>query len=110
MMTHSLGDIATATRIERERQVDELDAHDRCPERRHPEPRLGFRRRTAALAFLAVPEVRVHEIEKVEPARQLHPGDLNEIDGQQGGQDAKNEGSDQAVLERPLALVRETLI
>ena len=97
--THIFGDIATATRIEsiENARFTSSTRTTVAQNGRQAEPRLRFRRRAAVLAFLVAPEVRVGEIEEVQAARQLHPDDADEVDGEQRRDEPEDESANESV-------------
>ena len=49
--------------------------------------------------------MRVDEIQEVQAARQLHPDDTDEVDGEQRRDDAEGEAADESVPKRLLVLL-----
>jgi hypothetical protein len=91
-------------RVDREREVDDLDAHDRRPERRQPEPGFGLGRLAGVVGVTAILEVNNREIEEVGAARELHPGDADEVRREKGGERAEGEAADESVTQRLLVV------
>ena len=90
--------------IDREREVHHLDLDDGRPERRQAEGRFRFGGRAARFGAAALHEVLPGEIQEIQAAEQLHPGDADQIYRQDRGDDPQGEPADQSEAQR-LALV-----
>src|SRR5262249_21198605 len=74
------------------------------PERRQTE-RAGRRLvRTPFIDRLSREEMSIGQIQEISSAEELHPADLDQIDGQQGGNSSKDEGTEDAVAQGFLLL------
>ena len=86
MTTHSLGDMATATRIE---SIENA--------RLTSSTRATVAQNGVSLPFLPAPEVRVSQVEEVEAPEHLYPPDANQVDRQDRGGRSKREPSEESV-------------
>jgi hypothetical protein len=106
MMPRIPPEIITQVLLDGKHDVGELDLHDRGPEGAQAEPRDGWLDRATLLgASPAAEEVLVRQVQQVECAQQLDPGQRQEMDREQRREDSKEERSEDAVPERLLLLV-----
>ncbi len=110
MMTHSLFDIATATRIESTANTISVSSTLTTVAQKADRPshgRAGLIGATS-LRILVSQEVLIRQIQQVEPAEQLHPGDLDHVGRKHGRGNAEGERADNAVAQRfPLLVPRQ---
>ena len=108
MITHSFGDIATATRIESMAKTMSVSSTLTTVAQNADSPShgLAFGRRAALLRVAAAEEVVVRQPQQVEPADQLHEPQLDHVRGKHRRRDAERERADDAVAQRlPLLLL-----
>ena len=46
--------------------------------------------------------MRIGEIQEIQATQKFHPAELDEVNGENGRDDAEPEGADQSVVQRPL--------
>ena len=107
-ITHSFGDIATATRIESIANTMSVSSTFTTVAQKADIPsqaRAGIGR--PALARVAGPEeVLVRQPEQVQPADELHQRQLDHVRREDDGQAAEDKGADDPVAQRLLLLLR----
>ena len=88
MTTHSLGDMATATRIE------SIENARLTSSTRTTVAQNGV---SPSLPVYPAPEVRIGQVEEVEAPQHLYPPDANQVDRQDRGGRSKREPSEESV-------------
>ena len=99
MITHSLGDIATATRIESIAKTISVSSTLTTVAQNADRPSHGLRlrRRAPLLRVAAAEEVVVRQPQQVQPADQLHEAQLDHVRRKHRRRDAEHEGAEDAV-------------
>ena len=107
-ITQSFGDIATATRIESMANTMSVSSTFTTVAQNARQARAtacALRRRPAVFAALTAPKKCVYDqVQQVAGADQLHPAELDQVDGEQRRDGAERERADDAVAQRLLLL------